>query len=205
MSMIDEDLSVSEDDFDDLFPTPEDTKPSEFDELVTVIGDDDAPVEKPTKKRGRPAGKKVAAKKKEDEEIPAEEPAPKKRGGRPRKKVEPAVEEEIVDEEESVVPAKKTRGKRVSVDDFPPEILERIFEEYSQRPTDEFAKELDIPEKYLHKAIARMKELFEMSISTGDLTQEDYEEIIAPKLQEYQEPKDGFEVFVQKKIKKLKK
>ena len=114
----------------------------------------------------------------------------------------PVVEKE---EEEPAVPVKKTRSKRVSVDDFPPEVLERIFEEYSQRPAAEFAKELDIPEKYLHKAIARMKELFEMSISTGDLSQEDYEEIVAPKLQEYQEPKDGFEVFVQKKLKKLKK
>ena len=204
MSMIDEDLSVSEDDFDDLFPTPEDTKPSEFDELVTVIGKDEAPAEKPAKKRGRPAAKK-AAEKKNEEETPVE-PAPKKRGRPGRKAVAVVEEAPVVEkEEEPAVPVKKTRSKRVSVDDFPPEVLERIFEEYSQRPAAEFAKELDIPEKYLHKAIARMKELFEMSISTGDLTQEDYEEIVAPKLQEYQEPKDGFEVFVQKKLKKLKK
>lgn len=218
-SIIDEDLSVSGDsDFDDLFPTPDDgTKPSEFDELVTVVGDSTeedyspeeecVPVAAP-KKRGRPAKsteKKAITKKKSTDDDQKNETAHKKRG-RPAKKAAVA---EIIEEPENIddtqIQEKKTRGKRVSVDDFPPEMLDRIFEEYSQHPAAEFAKELEIPEKYLHRAISRMKELFEMAISTGDLTQEEYDEFIAPKFEEYKEPEDKIQKFVAKRIKHLKK
>ena len=50
-----------------------------------------------------------------------------------------------------------------------------------------------------------MKELFEMSITTGDLTQEDYEEIVVPKLTAYTEPKSEVESFVQKTVRSIKK
>ena len=49
-----------------------------------------------------------------------------------------------------------------------------------------------------------MRELFEMAISTGDLTQEDFDEFIAPKLQEYQS-EDTTQSFVKKIIKSVKK
>lgn len=223
MSILDEELVISDDsDFENLFPTKE--AKSGDDDLDTEIEDAEYEVEEaPKKKRGRPA-KAVAEKKSE------EEPATPKKRGRPakkkvvavieeepqeeveeepvvkkgRKKKEPViVEEEIIDGEQPAT-TKKTRAKRVSVDDIDPEILEHIFEEYSQRPTADLAEEFAIPEKHIHKAIERMNELFEMSISTGDLTQEDYDEFIAPKMKVFSEPKDSFEVCVKNAIKKIK-
>ena len=227
MSILDEELVISDDsDFEDLFPTKEE-KPGD-DELDTVIDDSEYEVEEaPKKKRGRPAKAAVAKKpvEKDEEEVAAA--APKKRGRPAKKKVVAVVEEEAVEEEAPVIkkgrkkkepvvveeeiiddePAatvKKSRIKRLSIEDIDPEILEHIFEEYSQRPIAEMAEEFALQEKYIHKAIERMRELFEMSISTGDLTQEDYDEFIAPKMKAFSEPKDSFEVCVRKAIKKIK-
>ena len=216
MSMLEEDLTVvSDTDFDDLFPTPDTSSPSDLDDVITVVGeeDDEPVVTKITKKRGRPAKstaepKKISSRKKKTEEDEEFVVVHKKRG-RPatKKDVEPEIVEESTEKEEEipVVPVKKTRAKRVSVDDINPEILEKIFEEYSQRPVSEFAKELGLSEHHIKKAVDRMKELFETSIATGDLTQEDYEEFIVPKLTEYSEPKDDFESFVHNTIKKIRK
>ena len=229
MSILDEELVVSDDnDFEDLFPTPKQDVDEE--ELETVIDDEEYEVEEaPKKKRGRPskadAAKKLAAgKKKQDEEE-----APKKRGRPGRKKAVAVVEDEpepvevkkpkkkkeeevqieevdIVDEEIiDPVPVKKTHQKRLSIDDLPSDAIDMIFEKYSQVPVSELVEELNIPEKYIHKAVSRMKELFEMSVSTGDLTQEDYNEFIAPKVEPYQEPKDSFDAYVRKTVKEIKK
>ncbi len=152
------------------------------------------------KKRGRPAKKHV------DEGEEDNSPAPK-RGRKKKEEPELVVEEVEVIEEDVIDPVpvvKKERAKRVSVDDFSPEMLDRIYEEYSLKPAATLGEELDVQEKYIHRAIGRMKELFEMSISTGDLTDEDYEELIAPKLEAYQEPKDSFDILVKKTVKKIK-
>ena len=228
MSILDEELVVSDDnDFEDLFPTPK--KDMNEEELETVIDDEEYEVEEaPKKKRGRPskadaAKKSAAGKKKQDEEE-----APKKRGRPGRKKVVAVVEEEpepvevkkprkkkeetqieevdLIDEEViDPVPVKKTHQKRLSIDDLPSDAIDMIFEKYSQAPVSELVEELNIPEKYIHKAVSRMKELFEMSVSTGDLTQEDYNEFIAPKVEPYQEPKDSFDAYVRKTVKEIKK
>ena len=228
MSILDEELVVSDDnDFEDLFPTPKQDVDEE--ELETVIDDEEYEVEEaPKKKRGRPskadaAKKSAAGKKKQDEEE-----APKKRGRPGRKKAVPVVEEEpepvevkkprkkkeetqieevdLIDEEIiDPVPVKKTHQKRLSIDDLPSDAIDMIFEKYSQVPVSELVEELNIPEKYIHKAVSRMKELFEMSVSTGDLTQEDYNEFIAPKVEPYQEPKDSFDAYVRKTVKEIKK
>ena len=228
MSILDEELVVSDDnDFEDLFPTPK--QDADEEELETVIDDEEYEVEEaPKKKRGRPskadAAKKLAAgKKKQDEEE-----APKKRGRPGRKKAVAVVEEDpepvevkkprkkkeetqieevdLIDEEViDPVPVKKTHQKRLSIDDLPSDAIDMIFEKYSQVPVSELVEELNIPEKYIHKAVSRMKELFEMSVSTGDLTQEDYNEFIAPKVEPYQEPKDSFDAYVRKTVKEIKK
>ena len=228
MSILDEELVVSDDnDFEDLFPTPK--KDMDEEELETVIDDEEYEVEEaPKKKRGRPskadaAKKSAAGKKKQDEEE-----APKKRGRPGRKKAVAVVEEDpepvevkkprkkkeetqieevdLIDEEViDPVPVKKTHQKRLSIDDLPSDAIDMIFEKYSQVPVSELVEELNIPEKYIHKAVSRMKELFEMSVSTGDLTQEDYNEFIAPKVEPYQEPKDSFDAYVRKTVKEIKK
>ena len=228
MSILDEELVVSDDnDFEDLFPTPKQDVDEE--ELETVIDDEEYEVEEaPKKKRGRPskadaAKKSAAGKKKQDEEE-----APKKRGRPGRKKAVAVVEDEpepvevkkprkkkeetqieevdLIDEEViDPVPVKKTHQKRLSIDDLPSDAIDMIFEKYSQVPVSELVEELNIPEKYIHKAVSRMKELFEMSVSTGDLTQEDYNEFIAPKVEPYQEPKDSFDAYVRKTVKEIKK
>ena len=235
MSMLDEELVVSDDsDFEDLFPAPSKNDADEEIDAV-IEDEEYEVEEAPKKKRGRPAKaasekKPAAAKKKkvEEEEAPApkkrgrpakkvvavveeeeEEPAPVVKKGR-KKKEEPAVVEEVdvFDEEETEpieVVEKKPRAKRVSVDDLSPDILDKIYEEYSQRPAAELAEELNLPEKKIHKAISRMKELFEMSISTGDLSEDDYSELVLPKLEAYQEPKDCFDAYVRNTVKNIKK
>ena len=213
MSMLEEDLTVADDsDFDDLFPTPDTSSPSDLDEVVTVVGEDEEDDSEPVviktpKRRGRPPKtadveekpKKKPGRKKKEEESPKEEEEPvaavKKKRGRPSLKKD----------DEPEVLENKPRAKRLNVDDIAPEILERIFEEYSQRPSAEFAKDLGLTEHHLEKAVDRMRELFETSIATGDLTQDDYEEIIVPKLTAYIEPKDEFETFVQKTVKNINK
>ncbi len=201
--MLDEELSTSNDaDFSDIFPTP-DVGSSDLDELVTVVGKDDSspaeeqPVPVVKKKKGRP----------KKEEAKSVEAVPVKRGrGRPPKKVvEQTVEENEEDETPVVVEEKKTRSKRVSVDDFTPDVLNGVFENYSLKPAAEIAQEFGIQEKHVHKIIERLTELFEMAISTGDLTQEDYDKEIAPKVIEFQKPKDNFEAFVKTKVKSIKK
>ena len=132
-------------------------------------------------------------------------PVAAKRRGRPAKKVEAQTVEENSEDEKPVVEEKKTRSKRVSVDDFSPEVLSQVFEQYSLRPAAEIASELGLQEKYIHKIINRLTELFEMAVSTGDLTQEAFDNEIAPKLSEYHESKDNFEVFVKAKVQAFKK
>ena len=137
----------------------------------------------------------------EEEPEPVEVKKPRK------KKEETQIEEvDLIDEEViDPVPVKKTHQKRLSIDDLPSDAIDMIFEKYSQVPVSELVEELNIPEKYIHKAVSRMKELFEMSVSTGDLTQEDYNEFIAPKVEPYQEPKDSFDAYVRKTVKEIKK
>ena len=222
-------------DFEDLFPTPNENKADGEIETVIDDEEyevEEAPKNKRGRPAKAASEKKPAAMKKKVEEEEEESPAPKKRG-RPAKKVvavveeeeepapvvkkgrkkkeEPAVveEEDVFDEEVAVEPVevveKKPRAKRVSVDDLGPDVLDRIFEEYSQRPAAELADELKLTEKKVHKAIERMKELFEMSISTGDLSEDDYKEFVMPKLEAFQEPKDSVDAYVRNAVKKIKK
>ena len=214
-SLLDEELCTSNDsDFSDLFPTP-DTNSSDLDEIVTVVGEDGETyveegvvsatvAEEPAPvKRGRGRPRKTAV----VEEKPKEAAAvPVKRGrGRPAKKEVVQTVEEKPEDEVSVVVEKKTRSKRVSVDDFAPEVINKIYDEYSLKPAAELAEELGIQEKYIHKLVDRLVDLFGMAVSTGDLSSKDFNEIICPKLSEYYEPKDNVEAFVRTKVKCLGK
>lgn len=213
-SMLDEDLCTSNDsDFSDIFSNS-DVSSSDLDELEVVVKKDkcspslaieveatpvveEEPENTVKKRRGRPKKSEEENPKEEKEPVAAAPVAVKRGRGRPPKKAVEAPQTET-DEE------KKTRSKRVSVDDFPPEVLNQVFEQYSLKPAAEIAEELGIQEKYVHKIIKRLTELFEMAVSTGDLTQEDFDNEIAPKISGYHEPKDNFEAFVKTKVKSIK-
>ena len=183
-SLLDEDLCASnESDFSDIFTAPSTTNSSDLDEIVTVVDNDanqqpsnENQVTTVKKKRGRP--------KKSEADVANNKSKSK-------------------DENSASKDDKKTRNKRISIDDFPFEAIKLIFEQYSVRPAAEIACEIGYQEEHVHKVVNRLAELFSMAISTGDLSQEEYESDILPKLREFREL-SNFEEFVKTKIKSIK-
>ena len=114
------------------------------------------------------------------------EEKPKPRRGRPPK-------EKVEGEEE------KPKLSPVSIDDLEPDVLNTIFNKYSNMPISELANEVNLTEKNVQKVIRRLQELFEGAIAGGDLTEEKYNEHIAPKFEQYIE-KSGIEQFVMNTI-----
>ena len=96
-----------------------------------------------------------------------------KRRGRPKKNNNVQENKQDVDE--------------CNLEQLPLEIINIVYEDFSKLPIQEIQKKTNLTEVQIQKLIQKLKEIFENSVTTGDLTSQNYETYIQPHLTPYVE------------------
>ena len=161
--------------------------------------------------------KKASPKKKEEAEEPEEKkPAPKKAVAS-KKKTESEDEEPSAEEKKSApkkvaTAAVSTKEKKPTkkeleeaADNLSEKALAYVFENYSKKPAAEIQEKLGISSDGLKVVVGRLRELFEENLATGDLTQEQFDSEILPRLTPAPEKSGAAQKFVGSVIRKLNK